>query len=364
MKVKDLKTPSFLLNLDVLENNITKVQELVNRNNKKLYPMTKTHKSIEITKIQIEKGASGLLCGTIEEAITFSKLNPKEIVLAYPIVNKRNFELIEEHIKSKYTISIDSNESIKISNNFYSKLNKKVDVIVIINSGLNRLGVLPNQALSLITQINHCKYLNFVGISTHAGQVYKSTSSEDVRTYANEEIDTLKQTSKIIVNNDINEFTVSTGTTPTFKDLVTEDFVDILRPGNYVYNDAIQVALGVCEIDDCSLTILSSIISNPEKGKYIIDAGSKCFGLDKGAHGNQAIIGYGIVKGKECTIESASEEVSIVISNEDLKIGDLIEIIPNHSCSANNMTSYLYGVRNNTVEKIIEVDVRGNNILF
>jgi len=44
-----------------------------------------------------------------------------------------------------------------------------------------------------------------------------------------------------------------------------------------------------------------------------------------------------------------------------LKVGDKIQIIPNHSCSSANMTNYLIGYRNDNVEKIINVDVRGNS---
>lgn len=58
----------------------------------------------------------------------------------------------------------------------------------------------------------------------------------------------------------------------------------------------------------------------------------------------------------------ALKEAKVKIEgNTDLKVGDKIEIIPNHSCSAANMTNYIIGFRNNEVERIIGVDIRGNS---
>ena len=98
----------------------------------------------------------------------------------------------------------------------------------------------------------------------------------------------------------------------------------------------------------------------------MIDAGSKCLGLDKGAHANSSITGFGRIKNHlELLIYSLSEEVGKVKaeSKTDIKIGDKIEIIPNHACSAANMTSYYIGVRNGVTEKILKADMRGNSTL-
>ena len=44
-----------------------------------------------------------------------------------------------------------------------------------------------------------------------------------------------------------------------------------------------------------------------------------------------------------------------------IKVGDKICIIPNHSCSSANLTSYLIGIRNDEVDHLITVDIRGNS---
>ncbi|WP_330637618.1 hypothetical protein [Paraclostridium sordellii] len=74
--------------------------------------------------------------------------------------------------------------------------------------------------------------------------------------------------------------------------------------------------------------------------------------------------GFGRVKNHdELNIIGLSEEVGKIqiVGETNLKVGDKIQIIPNHSCSCANMTSYLVGYRGDEVVEIIDVDVRGNS---
>jgi D-serine deaminase-like pyridoxal phosphate-dependent protein len=136
--------------------------------------------------------------------------------------------------------------------------------------------------------------------------------------------------------------------------------ITTVRPGNYVFYDTVQTTLGA-DPSRCALTVLASVIGKRSDRKWIIDAGSKCLGLDKGAHGNSAIKGYGMVVGRQgLTISSLSEEVGILESEQplDLRIGELIEIIPNHSCSTANMTSHVILCDKDDVIGYYEVDAR------
>ena len=141
--------------------------------------------------------------------------------------------------------------------------------------------------------------------------------------------------------------------------------ITIVRPGNYVFYDNIQMSIGLVREEDCALTVLATVISKPKEDVLLIDAGSKCLGLDKGAHGNSLIEGYGyIINHPELVITDLSEEVAKIKIKDhtDIKIGDKIQIIPNHSCSAANFTNYLVGHRSGVIEKLLEIDMRGGSI--
>lgn len=365
MNIYKLQTPSFLLNLEVLERNLKNVQRLCDENNKELWPMTKTHKSTDIAKIQREYGAKGFLVGTIDEAETFIEAGISNITIAYPVVSHENIKrVIELAKKARIILSFDGEDGARIFDNELKKEDLTMEYFVIINCGLNRLGVKPENAVELARNLSKCTNLKLVGISTHPGHVYGVSSSQEISKVSKEESTSLKIAKDALMQNSFNVEMIATGSTPTFFDIASDLEINILRPGNYAFNDNIQLSLNVCKESDCALTVLGTIISKPNDNLFIIDVGSKCLGLDKGAHGNSLISGFGRIKGHdELVIIGLSEEVGKVeiAGKTDLKVGDKIQIIPNHSCSAANMTNYMIGFKNDKVERIIEVDVRSNS---
>ena len=84
MKKHELQTPAILLDLDKLEHNIQSWQALCNENGKELWPMIKTHKSTALAKMQLDAGATGFLCGTLDECEMVYQLGAKHIMYAYP----------------------------------------------------------------------------------------------------------------------------------------------------------------------------------------------------------------------------------------------------------------------------------------
>ena len=90
MKKHELQTPAILLALDKLEHNIQSWQALCNENGKELWPMIKTHKSTALAKMQLDAGATGFLCGTLDECEMVYQLGAKHIMYAYPTANPVN----------------------------------------------------------------------------------------------------------------------------------------------------------------------------------------------------------------------------------------------------------------------------------
>ena len=365
MKLNQLSTPNFILNLDVLEKNLKVVQELCNKHSKQLWPMTKTHKSTKLAQVQIEYGAKGLLVGTIDEAEAFVDKGIENITFPYPIANIANIKrAIELTKKARIILSFDNMESAKIWNEELSKENITLEYFILINSGLNRLGVKPEAVVNLAKELAQFEKLKLIGISTHPGHVYGVTSAEEVAPISKQEIDVMCEAKRLLVEDGFKIELVATGSTPTFFDVVANEVFDILRPGNYPFYDNIQLSLEICKEEECSLTALGTIISRPNKDLFIVDVGSKCLGLDKGAHGSALITGFGKVKDHDnLNIIGLSEEVGKIqiVGETDLKVGDKIEIIPNHSCSCANMTSYVIGYRGDEVVEVIDIDVRGNS---
>ena len=110
---------------------------------------------------------------------------------------------------------------------------------------------------------------------------------------------------------------VSAGATPPARFSLQQDGFTEFRPGNYVYFDRTQVALGAATLDDCALTVMARVVSKPAADRIIFDSGSKTLTND-GARGFTPAPGFGVVLKDDGTadtnllIERLSEEHATV----------------------------------------------------
>lgn len=322
MKKENLKTPAILLNLNALENNIKTYQKMCNDSGKELWPMIKTHKSMELLKMQIEAGATGALCGTLDEAEACCKIRLKKIMYAYPVASKESIErVIELTKKSDFIIRLDNLEAAKMINDMAVAADTVVSYTIIADSGLHRFGLPVNKIVEFADKLKTMKGLKLRGISTHPGHVYSATCENEIHKYVIDECKTLDTAKKYMNDAGYELEYITSGSTPTFSEAVKDKNINVLHPGNYVFLDSIQLSIKKAEINDCALTVYATIISHPKEDLFICDAGTKCLGLDQGAHGNNSIVGFGTVIGHpEVIVASLSEEVGkLHIHGEDRK---------------------------------------------
>ncbi len=365
MKKQQLQTPAILLDIDAFQHNIDRYQKEVNKYGKELWPMLKTHKSSEVIKMQMDAGAGGVLCGTLEEMEAAVALGVEKVMYAYPVASVENIErVIEASQKADVIIRIDDYDSAALVNAHALEAGVVISYTIIIDVGLNRFGIRPEDAVVFADSIKDMKGLKLRGISTHPGHVYAAAKPDEVAQYVKAEVENMKIAADLLRGAGYELEYITSGSTPTFWGAVDDENINVFHPGNYVFNDVIQMSIDIAKEEECALTILATVVSSPREGLVICDAGAKCLGLDQGAHGNSSIKGYGNVKGHpEILIGSLSEEVGKLYFEGDpgLKVGDKIEIYPNHACSSANLTDYLILTRGEDVVGTIEVDIRGNN---
>ena len=365
MKLQELQTPAILLRERILEKNMLSYQNKCGQFGKRLWPMVKTHKSTELGRRQAELGADGFLCGTLDECEALCEEGFENIMYAYPVAGKvscRRAALLAK--KCRFYARIDGVEAAEMLNEAAKAEEVVINYTIIVDCGLHRFGVLPEQAVFLAEKLRTFQFLKFCGISSHSGHVYGEAVPERVPLYAREESDALHRAAADLKKAGFDVQLVTTGSTPTFQYNVDDEYIQIYHPGNYVFNDAIQMGNGTASEEDCALVIYATVISHPREDLFICDAGAKCLGLDQGAHGNSSVQGFGYVVGHpELMVEGLSEEVGKlhVSGATNLKVGDRIMIIPNHACSAANLTDYLICVDDEgEVTETIAVDIRGN----
>jgi D-serine deaminase-like pyridoxal phosphate-dependent protein len=137
--------------------------------------------------------------------------------------------------------------------------------------------------------------------------------------------------------------------------------VNEIRPGMYIFNDRNMVGVGVAGVEDCALSVITTVVSTSVPGRAIVDAGSKTLSSD--GHQVAGGSGFGMVKiDPAAEVERLSEEhgnLNISHSTRQYRVGERLAIIPNHVCSTVNMHNRIYGVVGERVEAVWEVAARG-----
>ncbi|MBU9714249.1 alanine racemase [Evansella tamaricis] len=362
---KPIETPALILNEQKMKQNLKRVMGVQEKNNVKVRPHFKTHKSISIAKLQLTMGACGITVATVTEGELLLENGIDDILVAFPLTDSNKIKRLFKWTKiARVIFTVDSMEQSELMMNEAKKWGLNPEVWIKVNSGLNRCGVEPNnEVLELAKFIKKENVLNLTGIYTHAGHSYAAKTKEEIRQIAKEEALSVLNSVDLCEKEGISLPNRSVGSTPTFEAAATYSGITEVRPGNAVFFDAIQVGLGVAKADEVALTVLSTVVSR-KSNRLIIDAGSKALTTEKGAHGNEVVKGYGrsLVDG-EFFITRVSEEHGIIDSTEinNIQLNEKLQIIPNHACPVVNLYDFYYVQRENGQIERWLVDGRGKS---
>lgn len=339
MDFKKIKTPSLLLDLARVERNAKRMSEKAHTSGVRLRPHIKTHKCVEVARIQTAGHDGAITVSTLAEARAFAKHGFKDITYAVPIESGKFDDAIEIlNSGVKLNLLTDDAETVKA----LDATGAKFDVFLKINCGTNRVGVEPHteQALTIPRLISDSANLNFAGILTHAGHSYDVKGRDEILKVAHHERDVMVALSGVLRADGIEVPTVSVGSTPTMSTIDDLTGVDEIRPGNYIFFDNYQATLGSCSFEDTALTVLAAVIHKDAK-KLVIDAGAIALSKDRGPVGIDPGCGYGRVldlDGNETglRVTGLSQEHGEISASDDwldrFKVGDRVRVLANHSC--------------------------------
>ncbi len=363
MDVFELDTPALVVDLDKLERNIERMQKIADEAHVKLRPHTKTHKTPAIAIRQIRAGARGITVAKVGEAEVMERANIIDILIAFPLQGAGKIKrLLDLNERANLRVSLDSFKVASDLSEAAIARRQRLKVFVEVDPGYHRVGVLPGEPVcELVREIVRLKGIEFVGLFTHAGHAYGASSRDEVAAIGEQEGRCVVESAELLRQNGIAVQEVSVGSTPTAPFVARVPGVTEIRPGNYVFYDASQLALGSCVEEDCALSVIGTVVAR-HPDRLILDTGSKSLTADRLAP--QLTKGYGFIKGyKEALlVERLSEEhgtVRIVDGGSLPSIGDKVEIIPNHACATVNLYDRFYGVRGGEVLEEYRIEGRG-----
>jgi D-serine deaminase-like pyridoxal phosphate-dependent protein len=359
MRIAELDTPALLIDLDVMERNLTRVAEYAREHKLRLRPHIKTHKIPALARRQLELGAAGLTAAKTTEAEVMLAAEPPDMLLAYPVIGARKTERLANLARrTKVTVALDSEEAAQEVSRAAVAGDVEIGVLAETDVGLGRVGIPPEEVVRLAECIGRLPGLRYEGLTFYPGHV-KSMDENGLAALRTVD-ETVSACVKDLERAGLAPRIVSGGSTPALFHSHLVSAMNEIRPGTYIFNDRNTFACGACDWEDCAVSILATVVSTSVRNQMIIDGGSKTFSQDRLPTGGE---GFGrVMEEPEAVFTRMNEEhgfVDLSRASRTFKVGEQARVIPNHVCVAVNLHEQVYGVRGDRVEEIWRVEARG-----
>jgi D-serine deaminase-like pyridoxal phosphate-dependent protein len=346
-------TPAVLVDAGRLDRNLRAMAESAAARGLTLRPHAKTHKSIAIARRQVEYGATGVSVATLGEAEIFADAGLDEVFVAYPLWTdpQRAPRLRALAARIRLMTGVDSLASV---HHLAAAVqgHAELRVLVEVDCGLRRSGVAPDGAGRIATAAARAG-LAVDGVFTFPGHSYAPGMAAQA---AADEAASLEAAGMPCpVRSGGSTPSAASAAGPASGGPVTE-----LRPGVYAFNDAQQVVLGSCTLDEVALSVLATVVSTPAPDRFVLDSGAKVLGYDRPAWAP----GHGLLPAfPDATVTGVWEHHAVVVTGAGPRpaVGDRVVVIPNHVCTTVNLVDELHVVRDGQVAERWPVDARGRN---
>ncbi len=355
-----LDTPAMLVDLTLMEANITRLMERFRGSKVQVRPHLKTVKSAAVARLLLAAGAVGGCVAKVSEAEVLVQEGIEDLLITTEIVGKPKLErlvrLVQQSVHLK--VVVDSLEGAQALNQALQAAQQHIDVLLDLNVGQNRCGVLPGEeALRLARSLRDFSHLHLRGIQGYEGHLQHLPDPEERAQRCRQAMHLLTETARQLQADGFAMEIVTTGGTGTAEICAACEGVTEVQPGSFVFMDMdYRHAIGPVYAN--ALTILSTVISRPAPARAVVDAGLKSLSTDSGMPEPKGLPGV--------TYRPGGDEHGILTEQDhalptlrSLHVGDRLELIPSHIDTTVNLHDVYYAHREGKLEAIWLVEARG-----
>lgn len=344
--------PTLLIDEQKCRANIVRMISKATRNGAKLRPHFKTHQSAAIGEWFKAYGVDRICVSSLRMAVYFAKAGWSDITVAFPF-NIHEMALANSLAQySKLHLLIASPDSMQF---LAAHCEQEMGFYIEIDTGYGRTGIATTdqaQIDAVLAIASNSDWLHFRGFLAHPGHSYDSRDGKGIDAIHQAAMEQLLSLKKHYQNT-YPHIELSLGDTPCCSTIQDYAGIDEMRPGNFVFYDLTQAAIGSCTIDDIAVAMHCPVVAcYPERQEVVIYGGGVHFSKDRLKLLDNRII-YGQVvtlknKGwmanlNDVFVTKLSQEHGTVYGPPDyigsLQVGDWITILPVHSCMTANLQS-------------------------
>jgi D-serine deaminase-like pyridoxal phosphate-dependent protein len=349
MRVQDLDTPVVTIHLDVMEDNIRRVQAHLDRHGVGNRPHVKTHKIPAIGRMQLDGGASGIVCQKIGEVVVFADHGvAPDVLLTFNVLGRQKLDRLMAVARrvERLTVVLDNEAVARGLSEAGVRHGQDVRFLVECDTGFGRNGVpTPEAAFDLAQTAMKLPRMDFQGLMTFPNR------DPDTRAYFERALELFKHAGIPVP-------IVSGGGTPALFSVDKFPMLTEHRAGTCIYNDAMVVRSGTATWANCAMRVRATVVSRPTDARAILDCGTKVLTSDL-----YGMPGYGhVLEYPDAGITALSEEhgtVDLSQCRERPSVGEVVNVVPNHCCVVSNMVDEVVGVRGDRIEVVWPVAARG-----
>ncbi|MEO8536797.1 MAG: DSD1 family PLP-dependent enzyme [Betaproteobacteria bacterium] len=355
-RVDAIETPALVVDLAPFERNLRTMADATSGT--RLRPHAKSHKCTTIAKAQLALGAVGVCCQKTDEAAAFVAAGVRDVLVTNEIVAPRKIaRLADLAVSATIGVLVDAYAPVATLSDAASRAGVVLDVYIEIDVGARRCGVAPGpDAVSLAAAIQRAAGLRLRGLQAYHGAAQHLRDPQARATAVAEAAAQARATRDAIIGAGMRCDLVTGAGTGTWQHERDSGVYGELQPGSYVFMDA-DYGRNVAGANDLrfeqSLFVVASVMSAPERGRAIVDAGLKAFSFDSGLP---------VVHARtDVSYARASDEHGVLQSQAptSLALGERVWLIPGHCDPTVNLYDWIVAVRDGVVAAVWPVEARG-----
>jgi D-serine deaminase-like pyridoxal phosphate-dependent protein len=280
MRVAEVDTPALLLDLDRAERNLDAMAARFAGTHVALRPHAKTHKSPQIARMQLDRGAIGLCCATLGEAEFLAAGGIADLLITSELAGEAKIRrLLALAVRVRPLIVVDDPHVAAAISSAAVAQGLRVDTLVDVDVGQHRTGVAPGDpAVTLAKHVAAQPGLRLRGLQGYEGHLQHVEALAERRTAHAGAMAQLASTAAAFRAAGLSAEIVTTGGTGTSAFAAAYPAITDVQAGSYVMMDAQYGAVHGVAFEQ-ALTVLATVTSVRSEWA-VVDAGYKALSID------------------------------------------------------------------------------------
>jgi D-serine deaminase-like pyridoxal phosphate-dependent protein len=348
----EIVKPTMLLDEARVRANIARMAQRAHANGVRFRPHFKTHQAAQIGEWFRAEGVTAITASSVEMGAYFAAHGWHDITIAFP-ANVREIKEINRLAENvRLNLLVESAATARILD---ERLAKPVGAWIEVDAGSGRSGVPWDQGGSLYEiagLLAGSSKLRLQGLLTHAGNTYAARTPAAVAAIHEETVTRLQRARNWLLEYGFLGLELSFGDTPACSMLEAWGDVDEARPGNFVFYDLTQMAIGSCTAAEVGFVVACPVVGvHAERREIVLYGGAVHLSKEMllqadGSPSYGAIVplqpgGWGDPL-DGVWLRSLSQEHGVVRATPagweqglaGVQVGGLLGVLPVHSCLA------------------------------